>query len=83
MYGLVIDSLEKYVVSRCGEAFWDRILFQIEAPETFKRNMIVIHQNYPDELYMKLVAVASRELNMSSDALSEVMGYKFIESYAR
>ncbi|XP_022124835.2 soluble guanylate cyclase 89Db isoform X1 [Pieris rapae] len=59
MYGMLLESVQHFIVQECGEDVWETILQEAGA----KNTVFMTRQQYPDALMLRLACALSRLLN--------------------
>lgn len=76
MYGLLLDSIQKFLCEKYGEQCWERIRRQAKIQHTW----FVTHEMYGDEVILDLVKAASTELGEESSAVMRMFGEYFAKN---
>jgi guanylate cyclase len=73
MYGLLLDSIQKFLCEKYGEQRWEKI----RRRANLKHIWFVTHEVYGEEVLMDLVKAASAELEEASDMVMRMFGEYF------
>ena len=76
MYGIFFDCLEQFVVTTFGMRTWSVVLQKADIGIGMKARWTA-NENYPDEVYMKLITLLAFETDRSFDGLVEQLGSFF------
>ena len=79
MYGLLLDSIQKFLREKYGERYWENIRRRAK----LKNHWFVTHEVYPDSIMKDLVEAAAAELGEEQDAVMRMFGRYFAENIGR
>lgn len=79
MYGLLLDSIQKFLREKYGERYWENIRRRAK----LKNHWFVTHEVYPDSVMKDLVEAAAAELGEDQDAVMRMFGRYFAENIGR
>ncbi|CAK1541298.1 unnamed protein product [Leptosia nina] len=64
MYGMLLESVQHFIVEECGEEIWETILREAGARNT----VFMTRQQYPDALMLRLACALSRLVNQDPNS---------------
>ena len=81
MYGIIIDSFERFIISSYGEGFWFDIATEANIPagNLSGQTQWVINEKYSDEIILRLNEAASKKLHLPAEDMIESFGYFFLD----
>ena len=79
MYGLLLDSIQKFLREKYGERYWENIRRRAK----LKNHWFVTHEVYSDSVMKDLVEAAAAELGEDQDTVMRMFGRYFAENIGR
>ena len=79
MYGLLLDSIQKFLCERYGERYWDKI----RRRANLKNQWFVTHEVYSDGVLPDLVKAAAAELGEDESLVMRMFGEYFAKNIGR
>jgi len=79
MYGLLLDSIQKFLREKYGERYWANIRRRAK----LKNHWFVTHEVYSDSVMHDLVQAAAQELGEERDTVMMMFGEYFVETIGR
>ena len=76
MYGLLLDSIQKFLCEHYGERYWDRI----RRRANLKNQWFVTHEVYSDDVLLQLVKAAAAELKEDHNQVMRMFGEYFAKN---
>ncbi len=76
MYGLLLDSIQKFLCERYGERYWDKI----RRRANLKNQWFVTHEVYSDDVLPDLVKAAAAELGEEESLVMRMFGEYFAKN---
>lgn len=79
MYGLLLDSIQKFICEQYGERYWSMVRRRAK----LKNQWFVTHEVYSDSLMSELVDALAQELGQDRETVLRMFGQYFAESIGR
>ena len=76
MYGLLLDSIQKFLCYKYGEKYWENIRRKAK----LKNQWFVTHEVYSDNVIIDLVNAASSELEVDTGTVMKMFGEYFAQN---
>ena len=76
MYGLLLDSIQKFLCEKYGEQYWDRI----RRRANLQNHWFVTHEVYSDDVLLDLVNAAAIELGEDNGTVMRMFGEYFAKN---
>ena len=76
MYGLLLDSIQKFLCEKYGERYWDKI----RRRANLKNQWFVTHEVYSDDVLPDLVKAAAAELGEEESLVMRMFGEYFAKN---
>lgn len=76
MYGLLLDSIQKFLCDKYGEKYWENI----RRKANLKNQWFITHEVYSDNVIIDLVNAASSELEVDTDTVMKMFGEYFAKN---
>ncbi len=76
MYGLLLDSIQKFITENYGERCWETVRQKVG----LKNRWFVTHEVYSDQVMRDLVAAVSVELGQEPAIIMRLFGEYFVQS---
>ena len=76
MYGLLLDSIQKFLCERYGERYWERI----RRRANLQNHWFVTHEVYSDDVMIDLVNAAAIELGEDNGTVMRMFGEYFAKN---
>lgn len=76
MYGLLLDSIQKFLCERYGEQYWERIRRRAK----LQNHWFVTHEVYGDDVMIDLVNAAAIELGEDNGSVMRMFGEYFAKN---
>ncbi|XP_023944378.2 soluble guanylate cyclase 89Db [Bicyclus anynana] len=68
MYGMLLESVQHFIIAECGQEIWDTIQREAGARNT----VFMTRQQYPDTLMFRLASALTRLLMMDSNTIGPI-----------